>query len=72
MGEALANKIDQHLLQLIVLAARSSATTNGTGSGNVITDADANTNAASLITSIFELWSIIVNFKLILLNKFFE
>ena len=54
MGEALANKIDQHLLQLIVLAARSSATTNGTGSGNVITDADANTNATSLISSIFD------------------
>ena len=54
MGEALARKIDEHLLQLVVLAARSSATTNGTGSGNVIVDADANTNAASLITSIFE------------------
>ena len=54
MGEALASRVDKHLLQLICLAARSSANTNGTGSGNQITDADANTNAASLITSIFE------------------
>ena len=54
MGEALARKIDQHLLQLVVLAARGSATVNGENGGSVITDADANTNAASLIESIFE------------------
>lgn len=54
MGEALARKIDQHLLQLVVLAARGSATVNGETGGSVITDSDAVTNAASLITSIFE------------------
>lgn len=54
MGSALANKVDQHLLQLSVLAARGSATISGGNGGSVITDADAKTNAASLITSIFE------------------
>jgi hypothetical protein len=54
MGEALAKTIDQHLLQLVVLAARGSATVTGETGGSVITDADAHTNAASLIESIFE------------------
>ena len=54
MGRALANKVDQHLLQLSVLAAQASATITGGDAGTQITDADAKTNAASLITSIFE------------------
>ena len=54
MGRALANKVDQHLLQLSVLAAQASATITGGNGGTEITDADAKTNAASLITSIFE------------------
>jgi len=54
MGRALANKVDQHLLQLSVLAAQASATITGGNGGTQITDADAKTNAASLITSIFE------------------
>ena len=54
MGEALAQKIDAHLLQLTVLAARASATVTGESGGSVITDADANTSASSLIDSIFE------------------
>ena len=54
MGRALANKVDQHLLQLSVLAAQASATISGGNGGTQITDADAKTNAASLITSIFE------------------
>ncbi len=54
MGNSLANKVDQHLLQLMVLAARASANVSGGNGGSVITDADANTNAASLIASIFE------------------
>ena len=53
MGRALANKVDQHLLQLSVLAAQASATITGGDAGTQITDADAKTNAASLIT-IFE------------------
>ena len=54
MGRALANKADQHLLQLSVLAAQASATITGGDAGTQITDADAKTNAASLISSIFE------------------
>jgi len=54
MGRALANKVDQHLLQLSVLAAQASATITGGDGGTQITDADAKTNAASLISSIFE------------------
>jgi hypothetical protein len=54
MGRALANKVDQHLLQLSVLAAQASATISGGNGGTQITDADAKTNAASLITSIFD------------------
>jgi hypothetical protein len=54
MGEALANKVDQHLLQLVCLAARAAETTSGTGGGSEIVDADALTNAESLIATIFE------------------
>jgi len=55
MGSALANKVDKHLLSLAILASRVT-TPNVTG-GNVgteILDADANTNATSLIDSVFE------------------
>jgi hypothetical protein len=54
MGRALANTVDQNLLQLSVLAARASATITGGNGGKVVTDADADTNADSLIASIFE------------------
>ena len=54
MGRALANKVDQHLLQLAVLSAQASATITGGNGGHQVTDADAKTNAGSLITSIFE------------------
>ena len=54
MGNALARTVDQHLLQLAILAAQATTTVNGENGGAVITDADAKTNAASLITSIFD------------------
>jgi len=54
MGNALARTVDQHLLQLAVLAAQASTTVTGENGGAVITDADAKTNGASLITSIFD------------------
>jgi len=54
MGSALAKKTDSHLLQLTVLGARATTTVTGGDGGTVITDADANTNMASLIDSIFE------------------
>ena len=54
MGRALANTVDQNLLQLAVLGARGSATITGGNGGKVVTDAEADTNADSLIASIFE------------------
>lgn len=54
MGSALSNEVDKHLLSLSILASRASATITGGNGGTEITDADANTNADSLISSIFE------------------
>ena len=54
MGRALANTVDKNLLQLAVLSAQASSTITGGNGGTQITDADANTNATSLIASIFE------------------
>ena len=54
MGNALAREVDQHLLQLAILAAQSATTVTGESGGSVITDADAKTNGGSLITSIFD------------------
>jgi len=54
MGQALAKKVDQHLLQLTVLASQASANVTGGQGGTQITDADAKTNATSMIASVFE------------------
>ena len=54
MGQALANTVDKHLLSLAILASQASATITGGNGGTEITDADANTNATSLISSVFE------------------
>lgn len=54
MGTALANTVDKHLLSLAILASRASANISGGNAGTEITDADANTNATSLISSVFE------------------
>jgi len=54
MGQSLAKKVDQHLLQLTVLASQASATISGGNGGTQITDADAKTNATSMIASVFE------------------
>ena len=54
MGQVLGNKVDQHLLQLIVLASAASATITGGNTGGSVVDADAKTNATSLIASVFE------------------
>ena len=54
MGQALANKVDQHLLQLVVLASAASANVTGGNTGGSVIDADAKTNATSLISSVFE------------------
>jgi len=54
MGRALANTVDKNLLQLAVLASRASANYTGGKAGLQITDADSDTNATSLIGSIFD------------------
>jgi N4-gp56 family major capsid protein len=54
MGQALASKVDTHLLSLAILASQASANISGGTGGTEITDADANTNATSLISSVFE------------------
>lgn len=56
MGRALAFQMDKHVLQTMLQAAASSANVADSGyeAGTIITDADANTNATSLIGSIFD------------------
>ena len=56
MGRALAFQMDSHVLQTMVQAAMASANVGDSGyaSGTVITDADADTSATSLIGSIFD------------------
>lgn len=54
MAHALSSKVDTHLLSLAILASQASANISGGNGGSEITDADANTNATSLISSVFE------------------
>jgi len=54
MGQALAKKVDQHLLQLTVLASQAATTITGGSGGTQITDSDAKTNATSMIASVFD------------------
>ena len=54
MGQALAKKVDQHLLQLVVLASAGSANVTGGAGGSNVVDADCKTNATSMVASIFE------------------
>jgi hypothetical protein len=53
MGRALAHQMDKHVLQMMCKAASTSNATVG-DNGTIITDADSNTNATSLIGSIFD------------------
>jgi hypothetical protein len=52
-GEAIAIQFDQSILRMGVLASRASATITGLEGGTEITDADSNTNGASLAASIY-------------------
>ena len=56
MGRALAFQMDKHVLQTFVQAASASANVGDSSyaAGTIITDADSNTNADSLIGSIFD------------------
>lgn len=53
LGAALSRTMDRNILQVGLLAARASATVSGGNGGTAITDADADTNADSLVGSIF-------------------
>lgn len=53
-GEALAINLDKNVLQVMALAARASATVTGLSGGTSITDADARTNADSMVDSLFD------------------
>lgn len=52
-GVALADRMDEQLLRVTILAARASSTISGGNGGTVITDADADVNGASLAASIY-------------------
>lgn len=59
MGHALAKTLDKHILQLGYIAANASANLDGSPgvaspAGQQVTDADAATNADSLVQSIFD------------------
>ena len=56
MGRALAFQMDKHVLQTMLQAAAATANVGDSGyaAGTIITDADSNTNANSLIGSIFD------------------
>lgn len=53
VGRALARTFDSHVAQVGILAARASATVATGNGGTVITDADSDTNADSLVASLF-------------------
>lgn len=58
MGRALAHQMDKHVLQTMLKAATTAVATadvtDTNQAGTIITDADSNTNANSLIGSIFD------------------
>ncbi len=59
MGQALALQLDKHILQLSILASRDTKLLDGTPGvasvdGQQVTDADAASNADSLVQSIFD------------------
>ena len=54
VGRALAQTFDKNLAAVGYLAAQASSTVSGGNGGLVITDADADTSASSLIVSIFD------------------
>lgn len=52
-GESIAIQFDQGILRMGVLASRAAATISGLEGGTEITDADADTNGASLAASLY-------------------
>lgn len=54
MATALSNQMDRHILNTGVQAALAAATLTAGNGGEVITDADADTSADSLIQSVFD------------------
>lgn len=53
-GDALAQTFDRNVAQVALLAARAAATITGANGGTAIIDADADTNADSLVGSVFD------------------
>jgi hypothetical protein len=54
LGYALSNKMDRHLLQLMVIAARTAATITGGFGGSTLTNADYDTSPNTLVTGFFD------------------
>ncbi len=54
LGHSLANKMDRHLLQLMVMAARAAATITGGFGGSVLSNVDYDTSPNTLVTGIFD------------------
>jgi len=53
-GRALAQVFDQHVLQVMILAARAAATVTGGDAGTAIVSANSKTDADTLIAAIFD------------------
>lgn len=54
LGYALSEKFDKVVLQLMVLAARASATITGGNGGSTLVNADYDTSANTLVTGVFD------------------
>jgi hypothetical protein len=54
LGYALSNKMDRHLLQLMVMAARAAATVSGGNGGTELVNADYDTSPNTLVTGFFD------------------
>lgn len=54
LGYALSEKFDKVVLQLMVLAARASATISGGNGGSTLVNADYDTSANTLVTGVFD------------------
>lgn len=54
LGYSLSNKMDRHLLQLMVIAARAAATVSGGFGGTELVNADYDTSPNTLVTGFFD------------------
>lgn len=54
LGHSLSNKMDRHLLQLMIIAARAAATVSGGSGGTELVNADYDTSPNTLVTGFFD------------------